>query len=287
MPASAALFDRFQELHRGNQLLVLPNAWDAGSARLLSTLGFPAVASTSSGVAWALGVPDGQELGRDEMMEAVRKMAAVLPIPLTADIEAGYGIDPGSVAETIRMVIDAEAVGVNLEDGTADGDNPLASIEDQVARLRAARGAADEAGRHLFINARTDVYLRRVGQERDRLDRALERARAYLEAGASGIFVPGTADLDIISELAARISAPLNVILMDGTPSLSALRDAGVRRLSTGGRLAQAALGLVRKAAGELASGAGYDRIFEYAIPFGELQAMYATAAEPGVDNTR
>ncbi|MDQ6692171.1 MAG: isocitrate lyase/phosphoenolpyruvate mutase family protein [Candidatus Dormibacteraeota bacterium] len=287
MRAETAKFQRFQELHRGGQLLVLPNAWDAGSARLLSTLGFPALASTSSGVAWALGVPDGQHLGRDQMLEAIRRMVAVTPLPLTADMEAGYGLDAQYVAETVRLVIEAGAVGVNLEDGTADRENPLASLDDQVARLRAAREAADAAGVDLYINARTDVYLRRVGNERDRLEHTLERAQAYLEAGAAGIFVPGTADLDTISELAARIAAPLNVLLTEGTPSVSVLSDAGVRRLSTGGRLAQAALGLLSKAAAELASGAGYARIFEYALPFAELQSMYTAAVEPGVDNKR
>lgn len=267
--------DAFRSLHGGPRILILPNAWDPVTARLFASLGFPAVATSSAAVAWALDRADGEQLVREEMSAAVERMASAIEVPLTADMEAGYGATPAEVAETIRQVVAAGAVGVNLEDGTHDPARPLRDVLDQVTRLRAARGAAEEAGLNLFINARTDVYLRRAGDPAGRFESTVERALAYLEAGGDSIFVPGLADIDTISRLAASIPAPLNVILMDGTPSVAELDRAGVRRLSTGPRIAAAALGLARKAAETLLESGTYDEIFKYALPSREIQGLF------------
>jgi 2-methylisocitrate lyase-like PEP mutase family enzyme len=268
--------DAFRKLHAGPGILVLPNAWDGGSARLLASLGFPALATTSSGVAWALGKADGENLTVEEMLGVVSRVASVAGVPVTADMEAGYAQTPAGVAETIRKVIRAGAIGVNLEDGTRERDRPLVEVSTQLERLEAAREASQEMGVPLFINARTDVYLAGVGKPEGRLDDAIERALAYLGAGADGIFVPGVTDVETIARLVQSIPAPLNVILVEGTPPVAELQRIGVRRLSTGGRLAQAAMGVVKSAAEEIREKGTYAEALRWALPFDDLQALFS-----------
>lgn len=275
MRASNEFVQRFHDLHHGPGVLVLANPWDALSARLLSSLGFPALATTSAGVSWAYDKTDGEQLTRAELVEAISRISSAVEVPVTADIEAGFGDSPAEVAETIRQVIEAGAVGVNLEDGTRSREEPLLPRADHAARIRAAREAAAALGVNLFINGRTDVYLRAVGDPASRFERAVERAHAYLEAGSDGIFVPGVFDLETIGRLVAAIPAPLNVIVMDGTPPVTELAGVGLRRLSTGGRLAQAALGLLTQAATELRDRGTYGKIFEYALPYPDIQALF------------
>ena len=174
---------RFRSLHTG-PTLVLPNAWDAGSAVLMAQAGAAAIATTSGGVAWSLGRRDGQQVGRDEMIDVVRRIAAAVDVPVSADVEGGYGADPSAVALTVEAVVEAGAVGVNLEDsGAADGG--LFGIGEQADRLGAARASAVSSGRpELVINARTDVYLFQIGAPEERFDHVLSRAAAYAEAGA-------------------------------------------------------------------------------------------------------
>jgi len=275
MPDQSALAQAFKRLHGGPGVLVLPNAWDPMSARLFAASGFAALATSSASVAWALGRQDGQNLSRLEMVAAIGRIAAAVEIPVTADLEAGYGADPAAVGETIRMVLEAGAVGVNLEDGSIGGASPLIEAAEHARRIAGARRAAESAGVPLFINGRTDVYLLRVGAPETRFDHAVERARAYLDAGADGIFVPGVRDLATIERLVAAIPGPLNVLVTDGTPSVPTLRAAGVRRLSTGGRPAQAVLGLLRRIGEELSGPGTYDTIFQYAMPFPEVQELF------------
>src|SRR5437899_3449980 len=178
-----------RRLHQGPGILVLPNAWDVASARLIETAGFPAVATTSAGVAFALGYPDGERISRGEMAEAVRRIAARVRVPVTADMEAGYGRTPQSAAATARAVIAAGAVGMNLEDAPADGDG-LLDVALQADRIRAACDAAASAGVPLVINARTDVFLARIGAPETRLAHAVSRLNAYRAAGADSLFAP-------------------------------------------------------------------------------------------------
>src|SRR5271166_1221930 len=156
--------ETFRRMHDRSEILVLPNAWDVASAKVFEATGFRAVATTSSGIANSLGYPDGQAVSRDEMLGVVARIARALSVPLSADIEGGYALDLDALQATIRAVIDAGAVGINLEDGMHDGSHQLYPVETAVARIEAARAAADSAGVPIVINARTDVFLHAIGE---------------------------------------------------------------------------------------------------------------------------
>ncbi|MCK2213677.1 isocitrate lyase/phosphoenolpyruvate mutase family protein [Actinomadura sp. ATCC 31491] len=266
--------EQFRSLHAQQSVLVLPNAWDAASAAVIAAAGAPAIATTSGGVSWSLGRGDGQRLGRDEMTAAVRRVAATVDVPVTADVEGGYGPAPADVAATVRAVAEAGAVGVNLEDSRAPG-GPLFDVAEQAARLRAARDAAAAAGLPaLFVNARTDVFLFGIGPAEGRLDDVLTRTAAYAEAGADGIFVPGLLDLDTLSTLCAKSPLPVNAMAVAGGPTVAELARAGVRRISLGTALAQAAYTATRRAAAELLD-AGTLTTLTGTLDFGELNALF------------
>lgn len=243
--------ETFHKLHTDPELLVLPNAWDVASALILAEAGFPAIASTSAGVAFSRGFPDGEAISRDAMLDEVAKMTARVDIPVTADLEAGYGPSPEDVAETVRRAIDAGAVGANIEDGTKDGDESLFDIALGVERIQAGREAADQAGIPFVINARTDGFIR-IGRDAAVLDDAIKRANAYYEAGARSLFIPGVADGQTIGRLAADIAGPINILAGAKTPPVAELEALGVARLSVGGSIARAAYTLARQAAEEL-----------------------------------
>jgi 2-methylisocitrate lyase-like PEP mutase family enzyme len=270
--AQGAKAARFHELHRGEKVLCLLNAWDAGSARIFEEAGAPAIGSTSAGVAYARGRADG-ELSRDEMVEAIGRIASAVDIPVTADIETGFGATPEEVGETIAAVIEAGAIGVNLED-PAEGDEPaLRDIEDQCSRLRAARTAADAAGVNLFINGRTDVFWLGLGEE-GRLEMVIERVRAYADAGADGVFVPRLVEADEIRRVAESVSVPLNVLAAPATPPVGELQRLGVKRLSTGSGPSRAALTLARRMATELLEGGTYEAMMASVIPYDEMNRL-------------
>ena len=263
---------RLRTLHHGPPILVLPNAWDAASARVIERAGFSAVATTSAGVAFSLGYPDGQRIGRDEMLAAIRRIAAAVRVPVTADIEAGYGEAPESVAEAIRGVLDAGAVGVNLEDSwERDGGRVLADLALQEERIRAAREAAQAAGVSLVINARTDVFLYGLGDEAE----AIRRLNAYLRAGADCAFPILVSDPPLIARLVEAIQGPVNIFAGPGAPSIPDLERLGVARVSFGSALSRAALGLTRRIADELKSTGTYASFPEDTIPFPEANRMF------------
>jgi 2-methylisocitrate lyase-like PEP mutase family enzyme len=239
----------FRSLHHGERILILPNAWDVASARIIERAGAPAVATTSAGVAWSLGVPDGHKLARDQGVDVIARVAAAVRAPVTADIEGGYADDAEGVAVTIRMVIGAGAVGVNLEDGTAEGS--LLPVEEAAERVAAARQAADATGVELYLNARTDVYLLRVGDPETRLKHAVERAVAYVAAGADGVFVPGVVDRETIGTLVREVGVPLNALGRGALP-IPELAALGVARVSVGASIAEAAYTAARRGAEEL-----------------------------------
>ena len=271
------LAERFQRLHArdAGSILVLPNAWDVATARVVEEAGARAIATTSAGIAWAYGYPDGQKISREEMLAAVARIARAVRIPVTADVERGYGAGtPADVAETARGVIAAGAVGMNLEDAPGRDGAPMLDAEAHADRIAAARQAADAVGLPLFVNARTDTYLRKVGaDESARFDETIRRARLYVEAGADGIFVP-LAPNDVIGRLAAAIDAPLNVIAGPGSPTLPELQALGVRRASLGPHLARAALAQVRRAAVEVLGPGTYEALREQ-IGSPELNGMF------------
>jgi 2-methylisocitrate lyase-like PEP mutase family enzyme len=240
-----------RDLH-ADGTLVLPNAWDAASAALIADAGAAAIATTSAGVAWSLGRPDGELLPRADLVAAIERMVAAIDVPLTADVEAGYGATEEEVAETVTAVLGAGAVGINIEDALAGGSG-LYSREEAAARIRAARSAVVACGVPDFvINARTDVYMRRIGDPQARLDDVLRRGAEYAEAGADCLFVPGLADVAVLESLVARSPLPISASTGPGRPTVAQLRAAGVRRVSVGPALTQAAYTVTRQLAGEL-----------------------------------
>ncbi|MBF6332067.1 isocitrate lyase/PEP mutase family protein [Nocardia transvalensis] len=264
----------FRQLH-ADGVFVLPNAWDPVSAALVAQAGAPAVATTSAAVSWAAGQGDGQRLTRAEMIDRVRRIVTSVEAPVTADVEGGYGPAPEDVARTVEEVIAAGAVGVNLEDSTRPG-GPLFGIAEQAERLRAARAAAARNELpELVINARTDVYLFGVGEPENRFGDVVARAAAYAEAGADSLFVPGLLDLDTLRKLSGETPLPINVMIVAGAPSVAELATAGVRRISTGSALAQAAYQRVRAAATELLTHGTYTTLAD-GLGFGDIEALFA-----------
>lgn len=267
----------FHDQHTAAGPLVLPNAWDCASAVVYEAADLTAVGTSSAGIAAAHGVPDGEVLSRDEMLAAVERIAHSVALPVSADIEAGYGATPEAVATTVRRTIDAGAVGVNLEDGADGPDAPLVDRERHAAKLRAAREAAEDADVPLVVNGRTDVFWRAVGDEADRVDRAIERGNAYLEAGADCVFVPGVADREAIAALADGLDGPLNVLGGPGVPSIPELGELGVARVSVGSGPMRATLRRLQEVAVELRDSGTYDGTAD-AIPYGELNELLSAS---------
>ena len=254
--------ERFRSLHRPGDPVLLVNAWDAITARIIESLGFPAVATTSAGIALMEGYRDGERISRDLMLAGIARVARAVDVPLTADLEGGYGRTVEDAIATARGAIDSGAIGLNFED-SIPGEDVLMDPELQAERIRAIRGVADEAGVPLVINARTDVFLAEIGPESERMAETLARGAAYRAAGADCIFVPGVADAPSIGRLARELGAPLNVLTNPQTPPLAELRRLGVARVSLGSRPMYAALSAFRDTAiqvrddGTFASDAG------------------------------
>src|ERR1700759_3351125 len=225
------LADAFRAMHRG-PLLLLATAWDPMSARQFEAAGFPAIATTSGGVAWALGHADGEKAPWPEVVAAHERIGRSVRVPVTADIEAGFGDTPDAVARSIGEILRAGVVGFNLEDGTPRPDVPVRPIEDAVARIRAARQAATAAGVPAVINARTDIYLKNVGDPAGRFDEVVKRAKAYLAAGADCIYPFGFIDMDTVARLAKAIPAPINIVARAETPPVAELQKLGVARVT-------------------------------------------------------
>ena len=244
--------DTFRARHRGPRLLLLPNAWDVASARVLEEAGFGAMATTSAGIAFTLGYPDGQRISREEMLRVVARIVAAVVVPVTADMEAGYGNRPEDAAKTARGVMEAGAVGMNLEDGTDDRRHPLMDLPLQVEKVAAVREAARTAGLPIVLNARTDVFLLQVGPPEKRYDMALQRLAAFRDAGADCVFVPGLRDAEALGRLVQDLQCPVNVLAGPGFPSVPELEKLGVARVSLGSGPMRATLGLLRKMAEEL-----------------------------------
>jgi 2-methylisocitrate lyase-like PEP mutase family enzyme len=271
---------RFRALH-DQRPLVLPNAWDASSARVIELAGAQAIATTSAGVSWALGRPDGQGLRREEMLGTIAHIVRAVSVPVTADVESGYGGgSPGDVADTVRALVALGVAGINLEDTPGADGEVLMAPEAHAARIRAAREASRDAGGDLVINARTDVYLFAVGEPESRFDETVRRASLYRAAGADCVFVPGVIDAETIAALVQAIDGPLNVMAMPGAPSVSRLGELGVARVSVGPAIAQAALAATRRAARELVEQGTYGALAE-GMPFPEANGMFARSGPP------
>ncbi|MFC7595991.1 isocitrate lyase/phosphoenolpyruvate mutase family protein [Terrabacter sp. GCM10028922] len=255
-------------LHAGPGF-VLPNAWDAGSARVLEQVGFPAIATTSAGIAWSCGVPDGGALDRDRMLEHIGRIVAAVGVPVTADLEAGYGDTAEDVGRTVARAAELGAVGANIEDAREGG---LFGFDEAVDRLAAARAAAPSGT--FVLNARSDTYF--AGTSVDAFAETIERAGRYLEAGADCVFVPGVVEEETIRRLAAAIPGPLNVVAgLANTIDAPTLFSLGVRRVSLGGSLARAALSMLERAGRELLD-TGTLGFLDDAIAYADLQQRFS-----------
>jgi 2-methylisocitrate lyase-like PEP mutase family enzyme len=272
--ALKAKADAFRNMHHAPPLLVLPNAWDAVTARLFVQAGAPAIATTSAGIAATLGYADGQNVPRELMMEAIARIANAVSVPVTADIESGYADSPKGLGESMRAVINAGAIGVNLEDATGDISQPLFALEEQIERIRAAREAADDVDIPVVINARTDVYLEKVGEPGTRFAETVRRLNAYREAGADCLFVPGVTDMPTLTQLVQSVAGPLNVLAGPGMPPVADLQRVGIARLSVGSGIMRATLAVARDAADELLQKGTYNTFLDRNISYNEVNEL-------------
>jgi 2-methylisocitrate lyase-like PEP mutase family enzyme len=265
--------ETLRALHRAPPLLVLPNAWDAASARLFEKEGFPAIATTSAGVAASLGYPDGGVVPAREMIEAVARIARAVKVPVTADIEHAYGSTPDAVAGVALRVVAAGAVGLNIED-CVPGVSDLEPLPLQTQKIVAIARAAATSGVRVVINARTDVFLRAIGAPESRLGVAIERGRAFLAAGADCVFVPGVRDRVTIQALVTGIGGPINILAVKGTPPIAELEALGVARVSVGSGPMRATLALVLDIARELKTLGTYDSFTNHAMTFDDANEL-------------
>ncbi|MDH6128978.1 isocitrate lyase/phosphoenolpyruvate mutase family protein [Kitasatospora sp. GP82] len=264
----------FTDLHRPGDPLVLANVWDAASARLVAAAGAQAIATASASVSWTLGAQDGGGLDRDRALAQTALVAGAVELPVTADLESGFAETAAGVGETVTALLATGAIGVNLEDGLDGGARELRPVGEAAERIAAARAAADAAGVPLYINARTDVFLRGIGEPQGRLDAAIARGLAYVEAGASGVFVPGSADPAVIAALAEALPVPLNVLAAPGAPTVAELAALGVGRISLGPGLAEVAYAAVRRAAREVYAKGTYGGLAD-GLSYPELNGLF------------
>jgi 2-methylisocitrate lyase-like PEP mutase family enzyme len=265
--------EAFRRMHDRSRILVLVNVWDAMSARAVEETGARAIATSSATLSHSIGYADGESAPRGEFIAAIARIARAVDAPVTADIESGFGRTPAEVAETIKLVVEAGAVGINLEDGVQERRGELYEVAQALERLKAARSAAAKAGVPIVINARTDVFLLGVGPKEERLAHAVRRANLYREAGAHCLFVPGVRDAQTIGALAAQINGPINILAGPTSPPVGELERLGVARVSVGSWPGLAALTLARNIAQELL-GPGTYTFAAGAITYPEANAM-------------
>lgn len=265
--------EAFRAMHAGPEPLVLVNVWDVASARIIEELGFPAIATTSAGIAFSHGYPDGEKIPPDEMIAAIEDISMTVKAPVTADAEAGYGDSPESAARTARGLLMAGAVGMNFEDATGQSEHPLANLNLQLERIHAIRETGRQVGVPLVLNARTDVYLLQVGDPAKRYDDALKRLAAYRDAGADCVFCPSVRDLPTITRLVSDLRCPVNILAGPGSPSVAELTAVGVKRISLGSGPMRATLGLLRRLAQEVNTRSTYS-IMEGSPSYAEINQL-------------
>jgi 2-methylisocitrate lyase-like PEP mutase family enzyme len=265
--------EAFRAMHTSPGAVLLPNVWDVASARIIEEAGFQAIATTSAGIAFAQGFPDGQKIPADQMVTAVAHIASTVRVPVTADVEAGYGQKPEDAARTARNVIEAGAVGMNFEDATGDGDHPLTELTLQLERIRAIRETADELSVPLVLNARTDVYLLQIGDPSRRYEQAVRRLSAFRDSGADCVFVPGVRDAETIGCIVADLKCPVNILGVPGSPSVPELVKLGVKRISLGSGPMRSSLGFLRRLAEEVKASGTY-KLMEGAPSHAEMNKL-------------
>ncbi|MGA7860365.1 MAG: isocitrate lyase/phosphoenolpyruvate mutase family protein [Thermoplasmata archaeon] len=273
MVSQAKKAEAFRALHHGNHPLILPNAWDVPSARVFEDAGFPAVATSSAGLMVSLGYPDGEKMPRRELAAAVERIAQRLSVPLSADVVSGFGRTPRAAVATVRMMVRAGAVGINLEDLEPSGHG-LYALVSQVQKIEAIRRLGESLGVPLVINARTDALRHAKGDDGKRLREAIRRSIAYRDAGADCVYPMGLTDADSISTFVHALGCPVNVMIREGLPPIPELKRLGVKRVSFGPSASYAALGLLRRASQEVIARGTYNSLLDGAITFDELNQL-------------
>jgi 2-methylisocitrate lyase-like PEP mutase family enzyme len=263
-------------MHQSGDILVLANAWDVSSARIFEQAGFPAIGTTSAGIALSHGYPDGQKISRDEMLQVVTRITRSVSIPVTADVEAGYGENPAEVADTVMRVISAGAAGLNIEDSTKKPENPLYNVETQVRKITMIKNVADLLEVPLVINARTDILIAGKGDPTSRLKEAIIRGKEYRKAGADCFFPVGAIDSHTISAIVAQVGGPVNILATNGVLPVAELSRLGVRRVSVGSGPARATFGLVKRIAQELRENGTYASLLNCAPTLEEANRLVA-----------
>ena len=266
---------QFRGFHQGPPLLVLPNVWDAASARIIEQAGFLAIATTSSGVAASLGYSDGQHMSREMMVDAIARIVRVVECPVTADIEAGYGNSLEEVVQTVKAVIMTGAVGINIEDSPKQHEKALVDIAYQVELIKALRELATTMDVPFVINARVDVFLLAIGESESRFEQVVRRANAYLQAGADCIYPIGILDQSLIANLVKAINGPINVLGGPPGPPLPELAQLGVARVSLAGSLMRSVLGHLRAIAQELYKSGTYTKMEAEALSGQEFRSLF------------
>ncbi len=277
--AQAQKAEQFLKLHHGPRLLLLPNAWDVASACILEECGHPAIATSSAAVAYSLGYPDGQRISRDEMLEVCGRIARAVNIPVTADLEAGYGTTVKDMVETVKAAIAAGIVGMNLEDVTGDEESSFVDLPLQVEKIRAICETTKSLGIPFVLNARTDIYLMPIGPETTRFERTVERLRSYRDAGATCLFAPGVYDRETIAKLVKAVEAPINILANPACPPIAELEKIGVARVSAGSGIMRAAMGLVQRIGKEMLETRSCEMMFVGATPYIDLKRMMTRRA--------
>jgi 2-methylisocitrate lyase-like PEP mutase family enzyme len=267
--------EAFRQRHRELPILVLPNAWDAMSARVFEAARFDAIGTSSGGVAWALGYSDGEKAPWNEVVAATERIVRTVRVPVTVNIEGGYGETPDEVASSVAEIIRTGVVGINLEDSTTHADTPMRTIEDAVDRIHAARDAARAAGVPIVINARMDLYLKHVGDDEARFSETVRRGKAYIAAGADCLFPFGLSDVKTIANLVAALNFPINIVGKAWGPNVSQLEKLGVARVSTASGPSLVAMSMTRQIAEELRVKGAFE-VFETLITQSEAQRLFA-----------
>jgi 2-methylisocitrate lyase-like PEP mutase family enzyme len=257
----------FHALHHSDQILVLPNCWDVLSALVLKEAGAKAIATTSAGLAWAHGYPDGEKLPVDALIRAIQEIIQVIDLPLTVDLESGFTDDLATFATTIEAVIDAGAVGMNLEDGSK-------APELLVSKIGVVKEVAGRKGVPFFLNARTDVVLRSLVPEEEAVQEVIRRAMLYRQAGGDGFFVPGLVQLEKIRTIVDSVDLPLNVLATRGVATIAEIEKTGAKRLSLGARLSEAVFGRLKQLATKLLRDRSLEGLFAESLPFAEINAL-------------
>ena len=273
MSSQASRAERFRALHDRKSVLVLPNAWDVPSARMFEDEGFPAVATSSAGMLVSLGYPDGEDIPNREFVSAVRRIAKVLSVPLSVDVVGGFGNTPESVAKSVRAVVSAGAVGINIEDFVHSAKR-LLPLEKQLDRLRSLIRLRKSLGVPFVINARTDAFRYAPGDDDAKLEEAIRRAKAFRDIGSDCVYPMGLTDSATISRFVRALDFPTNVMVRKGLPAVPELKRLGVARVSFGPSASYAALGLLRRASREVLEKGTYETLTEGAISFDELNAL-------------